>query len=311
MEERTSYAIAGVFVLLAVIVTVGFIVWMSGGRATQATDVYTVVFDRDVSGLNLGSPVRYLGVDVGEVTAMDLITDGATRVGVEVAIASNTPVDQGTYASLAYLGITGVAYIGLAADAGQHAPITTVGGEEHPVIPSRDVGLPALLADSGSISDEVESLLVELRDLLEESNRASVSRSLSNLATLTDALVAERTTIAALPRRLEEGIEELRRTLDQAGALLERAEPELLETMAQLNETTANTARLTARIEGWLGSHEATLDTFAAEGLRALPPLVAEVRGSIRELDALLASLRANPSQLVYQPQRNAVRVDP
>ena len=69
MEERTSYLVVGVFVLTAVAVTLGFTVWISGGRGADAMTNYTLMFDRDVSGLTLGSPVRYLGVDVGEVTA--------------------------------------------------------------------------------------------------------------------------------------------------------------------------------------------------------------------------------------------------
>lgn len=311
MEERTSYALVGVFILVAVAVTVGFLIWMAAGRATESMDFYTIRFSRDVSGLSLGSPVRYLGVDIGEVTAMDLITDRGTQVAVKVAIAASTPIHEGTYASLAYQGITGVAYISLAADPGEFAPLSADAVDEYPAIPARDVGLPALLAQSGSITAEVDRLLVQVGELLGEGNRASVARSLSNIAALTEALAGERETIAAIPQQLVDGLDELKGTMDRVSILLDRVEPDLLAAITQLNQTTANTARLSSRLEAWFGSNEEDLDAFVAEGLREFPRLVAEARRSVRGLDMLLVSFRENPSQVIYRPQRNAVRVDP
>ena len=311
MEERTSYVLVGAFVLAAVAVTVGAIIWILGGRSTESSDIYVVEFNRDVSGLSLGSPVRYLGVDVGAVTAMDLITDRATHVAVEVEVAARTPINDGTYASLAYQGITGVAYISLAADPGEFAPLAVDAVHEHPVIPARDVGLPALLAQSGNITAEVEILLEQLGDLLSEGNRASVGRSLSNIAALSEALAGERETLAALPQRLADALDDLNGATDQVNVLLDRSEPDLLASIAQLNQTTASVARLSSQLEGWFGSNGDDVDAFVADGLRELPKLVAEIRGSLRGLDMLLTSVRENPSQLIHRPQQNTVEVDP
>jgi len=310
MGERTSYVLIGAFVLAAVAITVGSIMWIAGGRATEALVDYTVEFARDVSGLSIGSPVRYLGVDVGEVTAMSLITDRGTRVAVDISIAASTPIHEGTYASLAYQGITGVAYLSLAADSGDFAPLSAVGGER-PVIPARDVGLPALLAQSDDITAEIEMLIEQLGEVLGEENRASLGQALSNIADLSGALAAERETIAALPARLAASLDELRATTDQVSLLVGRAEPDLLAAIRQLNETTASAGRLSNRLEAWFGGNEEELDAFVAQTMRELPQLVAEARSSLRSIDALLDSVRANPSQLIYQPQRNAVEVDP
>lgn len=310
MGERTSYVLIGVFVLTAVAVTVGSIMWIAGGRATEARVDYTVEFARDVSGLSIGSPVRYLGVDVGEVTAMSLITDRGTRVAVDISIAASTPIHEGTYASLAYQGITGVAYLSLAADSGDFAPLSAVGGER-PVIPARDVGLPALLAQSDDITAEIEILIEQLGEVLGEENRASLGRALSNIADLSAALAAERETIAVLPGRLAASLDELRATTDQVSLLVGRAEPDLLASIKQLNETTASAERLSNRLEAWFSGNEDELDAFVAQTMRELPQLVAEARRSLRSIDTLLDSVRANPSQLIYQPQQNSVEVDP
>ncbi len=311
MEERTSYLVVGVFVLTAVAMTVGFTVWISGGRSADAMTNYTLMFDRDVSGLTLGSPVRYLGVDVGEVAARGLTTNRGTRVSVDVTVEAATPIHQGTYGSLAYQGITGVAFINLAADSGEFPPLMTETDGEYPLIPTRDVGLAALFAQSGDITAEVGRLLSQANSLFGEDNQTSLTRTLANVELLSDTLVTERETLAALPQRLIAALDDLQDMVGQVRGLLDRAQPDLLAATEQLNQATANAARLTNRLDEWFRTNEQSLDTFVAAGLDELPVLIADTRGALRELDKLLTNVREDPSQFIYQPQRTAVQVEP
>ncbi len=311
MEERTSYLVVGVFVLAAATITVAFTVWIAGGRSADAMTTYTVMFDRDVSGLTLGSPVRYLGVDVGKVVAIGLMTNQGTRVSVQVTVAAATPIHQGTYGSLAYQGITGVAFINLAADSGEFPPLTTETDGEYPVIPTRDVGLAALFAQSGEITAEVAILLDQANSLLGEDNQASLTRTLANVELLSATLVGERETLAALPQRLIAALDDLRDMVDQVRGLLDQAQPDLLATIEQLNQATADVAQLTNRLDQWFGTNEKSLDTFVATGLGELPGLVAETRGTLRELEKLLMDVREDPSQVIYRPRQNAVQAEP
>ncbi len=311
MEERTSYMVVGVFVLAVAAITVGFTVWIAGGRSADAMTTYTVIFDRDVSGLTPGSPVRYLGVDVGEVVTISLTMNQETRVSVEVTIAAATPVHQGTYGSLAYQGITGVAFINLAADSGEFPPLTTAAGSEYPVIPSREVGLAALFAQSGDITTEVGMLLGRANSLLGEQNQNSLTRTLANVELLSDLLVGEREFLAALPQRLVAALGDLQDMVGRVSSLLDQAQPDLLAATEQLNQATTNIAQLTNRLDQWFQANEEALDTFVAIGLGELPGLVADTQGALRELDKFLTDAREDPSQFIYQPQRTAVQVEP
>ena len=311
MEERTSYLIAGVFVLAAAAVTAGFTVWIAGGRSTEAMTSYTAMFDRDVSGLTLGSPVRYLGVDVGEVVAMNLISNQGTRVSIEVTVAATTPIHQGTYASLAYQGITGVAFINLGADPGEFPPLSPETGSEYPVIATRDVGLAAFFAQSGDITSEVSMLLDQANSLLGEDNQAALTRTLTNVELLTETLAGEREELAALPQRVNLALGDVQELVDQVRSLLDEAQPDLLAATEQLNQATADVAQLAGRLDAWFQTNEQSLDSFVAAGLGELPRLIAETRGTLRELDKLLTDVREDPSQFIYQPQRTAVQVEP
>ena len=140
MEERLNYLIVGTFVLVAISALVGLALWFGGGAGQVPLARYLVFFERDVSGLTPGSPVRYLGVDVGQVTSISLVPGNARRVQVDIDIDREAPVDAGTYAGLTYQGVTGVAFISLAADPGEHAPIQATPDLDYPVIPSRSIG---------------------------------------------------------------------------------------------------------------------------------------------------------------------------
>jgi len=311
VEERTSYLVAGVFVLAVAAITVGFTVWIAGGRSADAMTTYTVIFDRDVSGLTPGSPVRYLGVNVGEVVTISLTMNQETRVSVEVTVAAATPIHQGTYGSLAYQGITGVAFINLAADSGEFSPLTTAASSEYPVIPSREVGLAALFAQSGDITTEVGILLGRANSLLGEQNQISLTRTLANVELLSDLLVGEREFLSALPQQLVAALGDLQDMMGQVRSLLDQAQPDLLAATEQLNQATTNIAQLTNRLDQWFQANEEALDSFVAVGLGELPGLVADTQGALRELDKFLTDAREDPSQFIYQPQRTAVQVEP
>ena len=91
----------------------------------------------------LGGPVFYLGVEVGTVTAMEIIPGNPMRVRVDAEVLKSAPVNNGTYASMAFQGITGVAVIKLNAEPGLHEPLLKGKGDQFPVIPVKDTGFSA------------------------------------------------------------------------------------------------------------------------------------------------------------------------
>jgi phospholipid/cholesterol/gamma-HCH transport system substrate-binding protein len=75
--------------------------------------IYRIHFAESVSGMALGDPVKFHGVDVGTVKAMALDSADPRRVQVDVRLRKEAPVKTDTKASLKLKGITGVVYIEL------------------------------------------------------------------------------------------------------------------------------------------------------------------------------------------------------
>jgi len=115
LREHTALSAAAREAIAAMKLALGAalaFVWLSG--TDQRDDVlYRIRFDESVSGLSVGDPVKFRGVDVGTVKAMSLDPQNPQLVEVDVALRRNAPVKTDTKASLKLKGITGVLFIEL------------------------------------------------------------------------------------------------------------------------------------------------------------------------------------------------------
>lgn len=112
METDKHYFIEGLFIIGLTAAAAFFFVWLS--TTGHRDDVlYRIHFNESVSGLALGDPVKFRGVDVGTVKTMALDATDPRRVQVEVRLRKEAPVKTDTKASLKLKGITGVVFIEL------------------------------------------------------------------------------------------------------------------------------------------------------------------------------------------------------
>jgi phospholipid/cholesterol/gamma-HCH transport system substrate-binding protein len=309
MYERTNYLAVGIFILLGTIVLLAVGFWVGGVGQTVPTSQYTIIFERDVNGLSEGSPVRYMGVDVGQVTTIQLFHAERTAIEVRIEVASSTPVDSGTYASLGYQGITGVAFINLAADSGQHEQLVVIAGQAYPLIRTRDVGIAALLNSGPEVLARFNNVLDDAGLLLGEENRDSATHILENLEQFTNALAEQRSALADVPVRMNESLDKLQDTLDLVAELAATAKPDLLASLQNLRQTSDSLANASERVEHWLVDNDAAIDSFLTDGAGETAALVTDTRAAMRELQKLGADLRTNPSRIVHKPKLEPVAV--
>ena len=300
----------GIFVALALAAFVSATLWLTGKQGTEPTVNYSMFFDKDVGGLMLGGPVYYLGVDVGTVTAMDIIPGNPMRVRVDANVLKSAPINEGTYASLALQGITGVAVIKLKADLGVHEPISIGKDSEFPVIPVRDAGFSALLAKAPGVVDKLDSALVSINQILGAENRQFISDMLDDISDITGALAANEEVIGELPVLLKETIRDLRATLAQVRSMVGELEPGLTATLSNLEQTTQNLAQMTQRLDVWTATNDTDMNAFMGDGLGQVPALMTEARATLREVQKLVKDLRENPSILIYKPNEDSVEVE-
>ena len=112
MESDRHYFIEGLFIIGFTVAAAIFAVWLgSPGRHDDV--LYRIHFPDSVSGMAVGDPVKFRGVDVGSVKTIAVDPDNSKLVLVEVKLRKETPVKTDTKAILKLKGVTGVVYVEL------------------------------------------------------------------------------------------------------------------------------------------------------------------------------------------------------
>jgi phospholipid/cholesterol/gamma-HCH transport system substrate-binding protein len=311
MFKGNKNFVVGLFVSIALASFIGFVLWLTGRSGVEEMTRYSMMFERDVSGLAVGGPVKYMGVSIGSVIQMEIIGEGNIRVRVDIEVLEETPINSGTFASLAFQGITGVAVINLGSEAGTHEPLGLTPGVDYPVIPVRDVGFAALLSSAPKIMDQLDQLLNQANLLLGESNRESIARSLGNVETLTESLAGNREMIATLPADINRTLTDVQALIGQVQELVTQLSPDITSTLGNLNDSSESLSSLTSNLDSWLIDNEANLNRFVDDGLGQVPALVGAARQTLRELEKLLAELQEDLSQLIHRPREDSLEIEP
>jgi phospholipid/cholesterol/gamma-HCH transport system substrate-binding protein len=145
METDKHYFIEGLFVIGISIAAAIFAVWLVG-TGHRDDVVYRIHFAESVSGLAIGDPVKFRGVDVGTVKAIILDPADPRLVQVDIRLRKEVPVKTDTKATLKLKGITGVVFIELnGGNPGAPTLLASTREGQIPEIPSEKGTLTAIL----------------------------------------------------------------------------------------------------------------------------------------------------------------------
>lgn len=174
MESDKHYFIEGLFVIVLALGIVFAFMWLS--RAGERDDVlYRIRFAESVSGLALGDPVKFLGVDVGTVERMELDPADPSQVLVEVKLRKETPVKTDTKATLKIKGLTGAVFIELDGGSAEAPALVATTEGELPEIPSEKGALnqileelPKVIAKFSRIEDQASAVVADIGEVTEK-----------------------------------------------------------------------------------------------------------------------------------------------
>ena len=172
METDRRYFLEGLFIIGLSLAAALFFVWLANtGRRDDV--IYRIHFAESVSGLALGDPVKYRGVDVGTVKAMMIDPEDPRRVQVDVRLRKETPVKTDTKASLKLKGITGVVFVELnGGSPNAESLVAATPKDTIPEIPSEKTGLalvidqlPRVVEKFSAIEDQTKKVVTDLGDV--------------------------------------------------------------------------------------------------------------------------------------------------
>jgi len=311
MERDAKYAAVATFALLVLAAAFAFVWWYSGRGDRRVYELYEVYFDGSVSGLAQGSPVRYLGVDVGRVENLRVDTKNPGRVKILAEIDSTAPISGATRARLGLLGLTGLLYIDLQLEPDADSTQPLAMGDRYPVILSRKGDIEAFLERLPDLVGDVGAVVERIERVLSDDNIAAVRGALAGLEETSRGLPAVASEAQALLAELRAASRDTGALLAQANGLLDSSGPQLAASLDSLRTATERVASLAESVERVVSANESSLAGFAGGGLVEFQQLLVDLRQASAEVQGLASSLRENPSSLLREREETGVEIAP
>jgi paraquat-inducible protein B len=312
----------GSFVVGAIVLAVMAVFLFGKGDLLQQRARFVMFFDGSVQGLNVGAPVMFRGVKIGEVTDIRVEYNSDSKefyvpVYVEIdpaqvgiagsradeiekrfpRIDTQTLIEQGLRGQLVLQSLlTGQLFVQL---------------DFHPDKPAQLIGAEDGVTELPTIKTPIQELTKTLEDYPVEQVLADVSQAMQGIRRLATA-----PELLTTVRSLDETLAKLRETLDAYARLARNAdaglEPLLADLDAALDEfrtAVAGAQKALARADGTLqtidqaaGTADAALIN-AGQLLAEDSPLVYELTDAARELANAARSVKALADTLERQPE--------
>jgi phospholipid/cholesterol/gamma-HCH transport system substrate-binding protein len=308
MEREANYTAVGAFVLLIVTMAGLFVYWYAGSSDARDYTRYEIYFEGSVSGLTR-STVRYLGVEVGRVVTIRIDKRASDRVQVIAEIDTQAPISDQTLASLSFQGVTGLLYIDLLAEGDSKRRMDPVPSEQYPVIASARSNFDLFLSSLPDLVGRAADLVERASEVLSDENIASFTNTMQSVEKSAAMLPATMRDASAVVAEFRATIADVRVAAASARTLMETSGPDLAAASERIRKISENLATTTAHLDRLMTAHREDLGLFLRDGLPEFERLVRDSRQAAQEFRELSRSLKADPSQLLYEPTYRGVEI--
>ncbi|MDN5091086.1 MlaD family protein [Aliarcobacter butzleri] len=179
MDTKINFFKIGLFVSSLFTLLVIFIFWLGKyGLEDKKYDDYSIFFSESVSGLNIGSSIKFMGFEVGTVKDIKINPFNSEEILIDIQIQKGTPIKEDNFAILGNLGITGLKYIELKGGSNNSKLL----GENQygmKVIKSKTSALTTFVDSTEDITKEITILLSQMKKVLNDENISNFSSLLS------------------------------------------------------------------------------------------------------------------------------------
>lgn len=293
METRSNHVLVGSVVLILLLATAIFTIWLARVADTEQK-VYDIFFKQSVEGLARGSAVSFSGVPAGTVEEIKIWKDDPDFIRVRIAVNEDVPVLIGTTASIQG-SFTGVSTLLLQGAKKGAPPITQIGPAGAPVIPTRAGGLGALLNSAPQLLERLSTLTERLTQLLNDRNQQSIGNILANVDRLSGSLADRGPEIAATLAETRLTLQQAGRAAEQIGALAGTTNQLLDEQgrplVTELRQTVARARTSMDNLDAVLNDARPGVQAFSKQTLPEVGLLVRDLREMAEALSGVAERL--------------------
>lgn len=225
MKGRAQKIRLGIFIMagsLLILILIGF---FTARKLFEKTDIYYVAYrDVSVSGLEVGSPVRYMGISVGSISEISIDPMDVNQIIVRLSLKKGTPVKTDASADIVAMGITGLKTIEIRGGTNEAAFLM-----EEQFIRQGTSLVEDISGQAEAIAYKLEEVLNNLADFTRPDNLQKITSAVDEITRLSGSASRSFNLISGV---VNENRTDLRQTMISAQAMTGRLDTTSVELLA-------------------------------------------------------------------------------
>ena len=314
MSEKSHTVAIGTFVTGAILIAVTMVIFALGTGFGERSEKVIMVFNGSVKGLSVGAPVALRGVQIGQVTNIELMLDtdaiglimlveaeisekNIRRLGSNPEHITDQLIERGMRAQLRTQSLlTGLLYIQLDFHP-DTKPVLAQVQSKYVQIPTIPTDLEVLTSkleemDLGKLAEEVQGIVASLNTFVTSADfqnlPAQLQASLGEVTALSRQLQSQ---VASSGPRLNAALDGATETLDSASRELPRVSALVEKNLKVLDQAIAAFESTMRNVDGLVAPNSPT--TYQ------LNQVLQEVTRASRAIQALANTLQEQPESLL------------
>ena len=294
----------GAFMLLCGVMICVFLGYVLSRFLNKEYDNYYTVFSESVIGLYNDAQVKLNGIDVGNVTGIEIDSANLNQVIVRFRVNKGTPIKIGTRAGMTHgISLTGEKQIVLSGGRFDEPDV-----QEGGFVPAEKTAFDAIANKATDIIGHVDSLMTNLNRVFSEENASSISNSLKNFESATNNL-------NRLTQNLNKPVDNISNAASSMKNVLAEIEEakiaakagenmDVLKEKLEAIDTKAMNENLTQAMESTKQMTQ-RLDQVVYKNQDQLGEAVVELNAVLENLEEFSQKIKNNPSALIHAENKS------
>ena len=305
METTRSERIKiGAFMLFCGVLILVFLGYVLSRYLTREYDSYYTIFNESVIGLYNEAQVKLNGIDVGNVTGIEIDSSNLNQVIVRFRVNKGTPIKIGTRAGMTHgISLTGEKQIVLSGGRFDE-PDVAEGG----YVPAEKTAFDAIANKATDIISHVDSLMTNLNNIFSEENTKSISNSLKNFESATQNLNRLTQNLNTPINNISNAANSMKNVLaeiEEAKIAAKAGENmDILKEKLEAIDTKAMNENLTQAMES-IKQLTQRLDQVVYKNQDQVGDAVVELNAVLENLEEFTQKIKNNPSVLIHSENKS------
>ncbi len=294
----------GAFMLLCGVMICVFLGYVLSRFLNKEYDNYYTVFSESVIGLYNDAQVKLNGIDVGNVTGIEIDSANLNQVIVRFRVNKGTPIKIGTRAGMTHgISLTGEKQIVLSGGRFDEPDV-----QEGGFVPAEKTAFDAIANKATDIIGHVDSLMTNLNRVFSEENASSISNSLKNFESATNNL-------NRLTQNLNKPVDNISNAASSMKNVLAEIEEakiaakagenmDVLKEKLEAIDTKAMNENLTQAMES-IKQLTQRLDQVVYKNQDQLGEAMVELNAVLENLEEFSQKIKNNPSALIHAENKS------